>query len=396
MTASESTKDAQGVVLSEGSQAGSFIWQPTFGSEHPVGHGPITFELTTNSGKPDVDTTITGARIRVHLAHRGAEKLFETRDYRQMMMLGDRHDWNSSFGSELGLALTIEQALGITAPERATWLRTLMAELNRVIHHLRWLGESAGELDGLETREQTALLREQLVELHESYSGGRLHPMLVQPGGMRLDVPKGWLDQLGVALEPLARVQQNLTEFFGSDVPGMDAGHLSLEDAKECGASGPVARASGLELDLRFDDSYCAYPELIERGILRRHSDVDTRGNNQARFMALVDELSVSAACIAACTEHLGTLGTDEPISVKLPRSIRLPHGNFYGWTENPTGINGWFITSTGGPTPYRVKLRTASFNNAQALEHTLVGLTFAELKPTLMSWQLTSGDLAK
>lgn len=386
--------EAMGVVLDEDPLTGSFIWQPTFGLEHPAGHGPITFILTTDSGQPQPDATITSAVVRVHLAHRGAEKLFESRDYRQMMMLGDRHDWNSSFGSELGLALTIEQALGITAPERATWLRTLMAELNRAIHHLRWLGSTAGELGSVEVQTQTAGLREQLVELHESYSGGRLHPMLVQPGGMRLDVPDGWLDQLIGALEQLPTVQQSLNEFFSSDFVGASDGQLSLEDVKEFGVSGPTARASGLELDLRFDDSYCSYPELIDNRILNR--TVGTSGDNQARFQTLVGELDTSANCITACADRLNSMSTEEPISVKLPRSIRLPHGSFYGWTENPTGINGWFITSTGGPTPYRVKLRTASFNNAQALEKVLIGMPMSQLKSTLMSWQITSGDLAK
>lgn len=394
MTAGESTSSALGVVLSGDPQTGSFVWQPTFGLEHPAGHGPITLTLTTDSGQAEPDATITSAVVRVHLAHRGAEKLFESRDYRQMMMLGDRHDWNSSFGSELGLALTIEQALGITAPERATWLRTLMAELNRVIHHLRWLGSSVGELGHSEEQARAGYLREQLIELHESYSGGRLHPMLVQPGGMRLDIPDGWLDQLIGTLEQLPTVQQNLADLLSNGFLGNSDGRLSLEDVKEFGVSGPVARASGLEVDLRFDDPYCAYPDLIEQGILYR--TVETDGNNTARFRVLVDELGTSANCITACVERLSSMSADEPISVKLPRSIRLPHGSFYGWTENPTGINGWFINSTGGPTPYRVKLRTASFNNAQALEKVLVGMTMNHLKPTLMSWQITSGDLAK
>lgn len=400
-----------GRVLSPGSVPGSFIWQPTFGVAHPAGHGPITFELATDTGKPEPGAVITSARIRAHAAHRGAEKLFETRDYRQLMMLGDRHDWNSSFGSELGLALTIEQALGITAPIRANWLRTLMAELNRVIHHLRWLGESAAELSestadqlhAAELSESTAVqhhvaeLREQLTYLHESYSGGRLHPMLVQPGGMRLDVPAGWLDQLSLAIDQLPTIAAELREFFtqylGQDAPPL-VGRLTRAQAISFGVSGPVARAAGLELDLRLDEPYCSYAELAECGALQRSTAV--AGDSLARFLLLIDELNTSENCLRAGIDELRSIESASPISVKLPRSIRLPHGTYYGWTENPTGINGWFITSTGGATPYRVKLRTASFNNAQALESVLVGATLAQLKLILMSWQLTSGDLSK
>ena len=384
-----------GTVLGRGSKPGSFLWQPTFGPDHPAGHGPVTFELSTDSGEADPKSMITSARVRVHVAHRGAEKLFESRDYRQMMMLGDRHDWNSSFGSELGLALTIEQALGITAPERATWLRTLMAELNRVIHHVRWLGESAGELGGTDAHFAAATLREQLIDLHEAYSGGRLHPMLVQPGGTRLDVPGRWLDQLEETLEPLGALVRLLMDYFESPIPGAEGGVLTRDKAIEYGVSGPTARASDLALDLRFDEPYCAYGTLGEQGVLTAPA-TQTTGTNRARFVALINELEPSAAVITTCITRLDELPATEPIAVKLPRSIRLPHGNFYGWTENPTGINGWLITSTGASTPYRVKLRTASFNNAQALEATLVGMKLSELKPTLMSWQITSGDLSK
>ena len=120
-------------------------WTLELGSQHPAGHGPITFDLALD-GDGD-DAIIAWAEPRLIPLHRGVEKLFESRDYRQALMLADRHEWHSAFGSELGLALTIESMSGITVPPRAVWIRTAMAELSRAIHHLRWVGETIGELD---------------------------------------------------------------------------------------------------------------------------------------------------------------------------------------------------------------------------------------------------------
>ncbi|MGB3039436.1 MAG: hypothetical protein WBB44_01860, partial [Candidatus Nanopelagicales bacterium] len=228
--------------------------------------------------------------------------------------------------------------------------------------------------------------------LLEEATGGRLHPMAVAPGGLRSDVNDPWLEQLATTTAAVRRAAIDLAHWADRITALVGVGVLPLTDAAGFGASGPVARASGLGLDLRFDDPYCAYPELIDVGALTRV--VRGAGDAQARMQTLAQELAVSLACIDLCIARL--IESPGPISVRLPRSLRLPEGTGYGWTENPTGINGWLIVSRGGPEPYRMKLRTASFNNAAALSHLLVGTDVDDLPVTVMSFLLVAGDLGK
>lgn len=375
-------------------------WALDVGDTHPASHGPIALDLRiTAAGDVAVGDAvgsgevITFAEPLIQPIHRGVEKLFESRDYRQALMLADRHDWHSALGSELGLALTLESMLGITVPERATWLRTLLSELSRAIHHLRWLGETAAVVGpDLAVAQAARAARERLIDLSEQATGGRLHPMVVAPGGLRSDINDEWLEALTATATTVRIVAADLARWADGTPELVGVGVLPLADAVGFGTSGPVARASGLALDLRFDDPYCAYSELIEAGALTRV--VREAGDAQARMQVLAEELTISLDCIGACAARL--IDQPGPISVRLPRSLRVPEGTGYGWTENPTGINGWLVVSRGGPEPYRLKLRTASFNNAAAMSHVLVGTDVADLPITLMSFLLVAGDLGK
>jgi NADH-quinone oxidoreductase subunit D len=372
-------------------------WTLTLGPSHPAGHGPIALNLRTRADGSS-DDAIEWCEPLIHPLHRGVEKLFESRDYRQILALADRHDWLSAFGSELGLALTVEEMLGLAVPPRATWIRTAMAELNRAIHHLRWLGETIGELATTSAesklRDSCRVAREQLTDLHESNSGGRVHPMLVQPGGVRVDLPPGWSAAAAELASSLVPLCEELMAWVHSAEQLAGVAHVSTADAIAYGVSGPVARASGLPLDLRFDDPYVAYPELIEAGVLTRC--VGQKGDAQTRLHVLTAELPISLDCLRFAAAQLAGPHADGAVSVRLPRSVRVPEGDGYGWTENPTGINGWFLVSKGGPMPYRLKLRTASFANAAALSQAVVGQRVADLPVSLMSFLLVAGDLAK
>jgi NADH-quinone oxidoreductase subunit D len=291
--------------------------------------------------------------------------------------------------------------LGITVPDRASWIRTAMAELGRAIHHLRWLGETIGELGAAGAdpvaaalREDCRTARERLTWLQEANSGGRIHPMLVVPGGVREDVPAGWTGQTGELVGELTGLGAALTDWIDSQQQLAAVGVLPADAAVRWATSGPVARGSGAELDLRIDEPYLTYRQLAEQGVLR--AVVETGGGVQARLRVLAGELQVSLDCLVAAAADLADPALTGPVSVRLPRSLRVPEGSGYGWTENPTGINGWYLVSRGGTSPYRLKLRTASFNNAQALAAVVVGQPVADLTVTLMSFLLVAGDLAK
>jgi NADH-quinone oxidoreductase subunit D len=331
------------------------------GPQHPSAHGVLQVRLTVNGD------TVVAAEPRIGFLHRGAEKLFEVRDYRQITVLANRHDWLSAFGSELGVVLAVERMLGMEVPERAVWLRTLLAELNRVVNHLAFLPG-------------TFAAREPLQAVLEEASGGRIHYMANRVGGLKEDVPAGWTDRVRRAVDGL---RPDLPA--GLDVaPG--TGVLSLADAKAYGVSGPVGRASGLDVDLRRDEPYLAYGQLPVRVVTR------TAGDALARYECVLDQVHASLDLAEAVLDRLP--GLSGPVNVRLPKTVKAPEGAVYEWTENPLGINGYYLVSRGERTPWRLKLRSASFNNVQALAALLPGTRVEDLTTVLSSLFFVVGDI--
>src|SRR5690606_8729340 len=152
---------------------------------------------------------ISKAEPIVGYMHRGAEKLFEVRDYRQIIMLANRHDWLSAFANELGVVLAVERMLGMEVPQRAVWVRTLLAELNRVLNHLMFLGSYPLEVGALTPIFCSFREREQLQRVMEEVSGGRIHYMFNRVGGLKEDLPAGWT---GRARAAIAQVRGRMSE----------------------------------------------------------------------------------------------------------------------------------------------------------------------------------------
>jgi NADH-quinone oxidoreductase subunit D len=329
--------------------------------------------------------------------HRGAEKLFEARDYRQILVLANRHDWLSAFSNELGVAMAVERMLGMEVPRRAVWSRMLLAELNRVLNHLIFLGGAAAGTASSDAMPAAFRDRELIQSVMEEVSGGRMHYMFNQVGGLKQDLPAGWLRRVRVALDAVrAGVEHDLAPMIRSDeafrLRTRGVGILSADVAEAYGVSGPVARASGLDMDLRRDDPYLGYHELPD-GLLRVVTR--TEGDSLARFECLLDHIDVSLDIAAHC---VGVLETIEPgpINIRLPKAVKAPEGATYTWTENPLGINGYYLVSRGGRTPWRLKLRTASFNNVQVLSQILPGALVSDLVTILTSVFFVTGDLDK
>lgn len=230
------------------------------GPQHPATHGVLRLRLTLDGER------ISRAEPVVGYMHRGVEKLFEARDYRQIIVLANRHDWLSAFSNELGVVLAVERMLGMEVPERAVWLRTLLAELNRVLNHLMFLGSYPLELGGITPIFYSFTERESLQQVMEEVSGGRMHYMFNRVGGLKEELPAGWT---GRARQAVAAVRTRLrqlddlvlgNEVFQARTTGV--GVLSQELAHAYGVSGPIARASGVDFDLRRDEPYLAYGEL--------------------------------------------------------------------------------------------------------------------------------------
>ena len=352
------------------------------GPDHPSGTGLLELALWTEDG------VVTAAEVVVGALHRGAEKLFEVRDYRQIGMLADRHDWQAPFFGELGVALVAEQLLGLEVPPRATWLRTLLAEHTRLLSHLGSLGPLARRLDpAADPRPLRERLREQLRRL----TGNRVHPMVARVGGLAADADLAWLAAEAALVPEVLALAARLADALAAappEVRGVGVAPVTGPTVAGYGLSGPVARASGVPLDLRSSAPVLAYAELAP---LIRPAPVTT-GDAAARAAALVAELADSAGLVAACAERLA--GLPGPVEVRLGKIVKLPEGEGYLALEAPLGIAGFFVVSRGEKTPWRFKLRTPSFSNVAALEFVLVGVPVTALETALASIGYVIGDV--
>ena len=362
------------------------------GPQHPATHGVLRLRIVLDGER------IVSAEPIVGYMHRGAEKLFEVRDYRQIIVLANRHDWLSAFANELGVVLGVEQLLGMEVPERAVWARTLLAELNRVLNHLMFLGSYPLELGAITPIFYSFREREELQAVMEEASGGRMHYMFNRVGGLKEDLPAGWLGRVDHAINAVrARLPDLRNMLVGNEILNArtrGVGVLSPDLVHAYGVSGPIARASGVDVDLRRDAPYLAYGELFADGgpgrVVTR-----TEGDCLSRLEVLLEQTDVSLDLARACLERLRSLPRG-PINVKLPKVLKVPEGHLYTATENPLGLNGYYLVSRGEKTPWRLKLRSASFNNVSVLTQVLPGQVIADMVAILGSMFFVVGDVDK
>src|SRR5690242_13547935 len=183
------------------------------GPQHPATHGVLRLRLTLDGER------IVSCEPIIGYMHRGAEKLFEVRDYRQIIVLANRHDWLSAFSSELGVVLAAERMLGMEVPVRATWTRMLLAELNRVLNHLMFLGSYPIELGAITPIFYAFRERETIQAVMEEISGGRMHYMFNRVGGLKEDLPAGWLDRVASAVDVVRRRLPDIEELvLGNEI----------------------------------------------------------------------------------------------------------------------------------------------------------------------------------
>jgi NADH-quinone oxidoreductase subunit D len=354
------------------------------GPDHPSHTGLIELRVWTAGG------LITSAQVVVGAMHRGVEKLFEVRDYNQILALADRHDWHAPFFGELAIALTAEQMMGLKVPDRAVWLRTLLAEHTRILSHcgfLTWVVRRQSTDPGL------AGIRESLRQQTARLTGNRIHPMVNRIGGLAADANPDWLQAEARVMGDVRAAAEAVLGLIGSGPVAeltRSVAPLHTETIAQYGVSGPAARAAGVDLDLRRHQSYLAYPELTTMITPPGW----TGGDAQARLALLAEEMITSSHLVGACIDRLTDIGG--PVAVKLGKIIRLPEGQGYGAVEAPLGIAGVYLSSRAEKTPWRVKLRTPSFANIASLESVLIGIEVSSLEATLASIGYVVGDVDK
>lgn len=354
------------------------------GPQHPSRTGLLLLDVHAENG------CITDVRIQPGYNHRSAEKLFEVRDYRQILMLADRHDWHSPFTGELGIALVCEHLMGLVPPERATWLRTLLAEQARIQSHLAHLGFIAHHTEDDALGQRIRAARNGGRELLLAISGNRVHPMMNRLGGLAFDVEPGWIGRIGLWAAECADLSKDIATVIKSMGIGAGLGTIDPAQVDQFSLSGPVAAASGVLRRTRTSNPHLGYAELAQEFGKPTH----TEGDAASRFLTLCDEVDESARLIARCREIL--TGIEGPVDTKLSKIVKLPDSEAYLALDAPWGMAGFQLVSRAERTPWRLKLRTPSLANVQVMEQALVGCSLQDASVTIASLGWTAGDLDK
>jgi NADH-quinone oxidoreductase subunit D len=355
---------------------------------HPAGHGSLRLRLQI-----DGDIVVAANPI-IGSVHRGAEKLFEVRDYRQILALANRHDWLGGFAGELTVALVVEAAFGMVVPERATWLRMVLAEVSRLHSHLVFLGAAPHPDEPRRPIVDTSAGVGRMVDLLDDYAGTRMHPMVTAIGGLRADAPEGWAQRVRSSVRAVAPLLDEIAAGFAAPTVSprhTGLGVLSRDAAEGFGASGPVGRASGVAIDVRLTDPYLAYAACPPVRVREGAVGADVR----ERWALLIDETRAALEMVERCLDGLAAVGGG-PVSIKLPKVVRVPEGQWYAATESPLGLAGVFLVSHGAKTPARLALRTPSWGNVAALAAMLPGTRMTAISDVVASVPFVMGDVDK
>jgi NADH-quinone oxidoreductase subunit D len=353
------------------------------GPQHPSTHGVLRVVLELDG------EMIIRAEPVIGYMHRAAEKLAEYRDPRQVLVLMNRHDWLSAFNNELGWIIAVERMLGVEVPERAQWIRTMMAEWNRLLNHLMFTGSYPLELGAMTPMFYAFREREMIQDLMESATGARMHHSYVRVGGLKDDLPRGFLKE---SAEVLTWIRRKLRDFenliMGNEIIHVRTkgiGVLPPEVATAYGCSGPIVQASGIPMDSRKDEPYEKYGE-VEFDV-----PVGSTGDCYDRLWVLIQRMWESCKIVEQCMDRLPP---GQHVSPKLPKKVKVPEGEIYVRTENPLGLMGYYVVGDGGDFPYRLKMRTASFSNVAMIPSILPGTLVPDLIAILGSVFFVVGDV--
>jgi len=352
------------------------------GPQHPSTHGVLRVILELDG------EVILRSEPVIGYMHRAAEKLAEHRDARQVLVLMNRHDWISAFNNELGWTIAVERLAGIEVPDRAQWIRTMMAEWNRILNHLMFTGSYPLELGAMTPIFYAFREREMIQDLMEMATGARMHHSYARVGGLKDDLPAGFLARARDVLKVVRkRIREFETLIMGNEIihaRTRGIGVLPAEPAIAYGCSGPVLQASGVPMDSRKDEPYEKYGE-VEFDV-----PVGENGDCYDRLWVLVERMKQSCNIIEQC---LDKLPSGAYLAAKLPRTMKID-GEIYVRTENPLGLMGYYLVGNGQKEPYRLKMRTASFSNVSVIPAMLPGTLVPDLIAILGSIFFVVGDV--
>lgn len=353
------------------------------GPQHPATHGTLRLVVRLDGER------VVAADPVIGYMHRGYEKLSEFRTYPQVTTLINRIDWLSSFANEVPFLEAAEKLMEVEAPPRAKYIRTILTELSRIATFLLFLGEMGLQVGALTPAFYGFRDREHILNLIEAVTGGRFHPNFNRIGGVKDDLPWGWLAECRSAMKIVfdaCDVFEDLVlgnEIFAARCKGV--GIIPAELGAAYGVSGSNLRASGVDWDLRRDgEPYLAYPDLDFK--VWTHPD----GDSFARYWVRLQETRESARMVLQCLDAM----PGGAVMAKVPRIIKVPAGEIWVETENPLGQMGYYVVSKGATGPFRVKIRSASFSNVSILPWLLRGVFVPDIITILASLYFILGDI--
>lgn len=388
-----------------------------FGPQHPSTHGQLRLVLELDGEQ------VKKAHPEIGYLHRGIEKLAENMIYNEFMPTTDRLDYIAASSNNYAFALGVERLIGLEVPRKAQVIRTTILELNRIISHIFFIAVHAMDVGALSLFLYAFKTREYGLDLMEDYCGARLTHNAIRIGGVPLDFPQGWLENLAAFLK---EVQKSVELFEGlldnnriwrARLEGV--GVIDADRAKSWGASGIMLRATGIKYDIRKEEPYELYDELDFC------VPVGYNGDSYDRYRLYMLEIRESCKILEQLIalypsaskqcENLrgGGLLADAPSFISAPKEeimtqnyslmqhfvlvtqgMRPPKGEVYVPTESPRGELGFFIHSLGNPYPQRVKIKTPSFAHTALLQEMLVGEYIADIVTIVGSCNAIFGEV--
>jgi NADH/F420H2 dehydrogenase subunit C len=354
------------------------------GPQHPSTHGVFRMVVTLEG------ETIRHLEPVMGYLHRNHEKIGERNTYIQNMPFTDRLDYLSSMSNNFGYALAVEKLMNVKPPERAEYIRVIMAELTRIANHVWAIGFLLNDLGAFFTPALYGMEeRELILDLFEAASGSRMMCNYFRFGGVARDLPAGWVEKCReIVFERLPRkiddIDRYLTENELIRARCENVGVLTAEEAIKYSAAGPVLRASGVPYDCRRADNYSIYDRFDFDVAVRYHGDV------YDRYLIRLDEVRQS---IRILQQALNQLPDGEIQTGKKQYSARVPAGQAYGRVEGPKGELGFYVVSDGTANPYRYHIRAPSFINLTALGKMCTGQKVADVVIILGSIDIVLGE---
>jgi NADH-quinone oxidoreductase subunit D len=378
------------------------------GPQHPSTHGVLRLVLELDG------EIVRSAEPTIGYLHTGIEKTAEQKKWQQVIPLVERMDYLSAQSNSLAFSLSVERLLGVDVPERVRWIRVLLAELQRINSHLVWLGTHGMEVGAVSVMLYCFRERELLLNINEMIAGFRMFPSYIRVGGLREDLPRGFHDAVRAFLDrfppKLDEYEDLLTknEIYVERTKGV--GRVSRDDAIAYALMGPIARAAGVDYDVRKAFPYLGY-DTFEFNI-----PVRADGDAYSRYVIRVAEMRESAKICRQALDRIsptGAFAIDDPRITPPPKDrvytemealiqhfliysqgFMVPAGEAYVPVEGPRGEHGFSVVSDGTNRPWRVKARAPSLLACQALSKMVVGGLIADVIAIIGSIDVVMGDV--